>query len=131
MDHLRHQKYKNKRLENNFKTINISINDMDKFEKKELTKKRTFTKNIWYDWYNWLIKYIPEPLKKSVGRVKDQIMSLFKTKDYSKPVKTVNGRGKKESEENIIKNIRNLFKPKKRKKLKIEIIFSNNFFRNI
>ena len=44
MDHLRHQKYKNKWLENNFKPINISINDMDKFEKKELTKKRTFTK---------------------------------------------------------------------------------------
>ena len=44
MDHLRHQKYKNKRLENNFKPIHISINDMDEFEKKELTKKRTFTK---------------------------------------------------------------------------------------
>ena len=29
-DHLRHRKHKNKRLENNFKTINISINDMDK-----------------------------------------------------------------------------------------------------
>ena len=42
MDHLRHQKYKNKQLkystlelENNFKTINISINDIDKFEKKK------------------------------------------------------------------------------------------------
>ena len=41
MDHLRHQKYKNKQLENstlelenNFRPINISINDMDKFEKK-------------------------------------------------------------------------------------------------
>ena len=41
MDRLRHQKYKNKRLrnstlelENNFKPINISITDMDKFEKK-------------------------------------------------------------------------------------------------
>ena len=30
MDHLRHQKYKNKRLENNFKTSNVSINHMDK-----------------------------------------------------------------------------------------------------
>ena len=49
MDRLRHQKYKNKRLENNFKPINISINDMIKFEKKELRKKRTFTKNAWYD----------------------------------------------------------------------------------
>ena len=49
MDHLRHQKYKNKslkdkwvlkvkniilELENYFKPINILINDMDKFEKK-------------------------------------------------------------------------------------------------
>ena len=43
-----------------------------------------------------------------MGRVKDQIMSLFKTKDYSKPeiVKTVHGGGKKKSEENIIKSIR-------------------------
>ena len=55
MDHLRLQKYKIKRLENNFKTINISTSDIDKFEKKELTKKRTFTKNTWYDCYDWLI----------------------------------------------------------------------------
>ena len=41
MDHLRHPKYKNKQLnnsnlqlKNNVKLINISINDMDKFEKK-------------------------------------------------------------------------------------------------
>ena len=41
MDHLRHQEYKNKQLknsslewENNFKPMNISTNDMDKFEKK-------------------------------------------------------------------------------------------------
>ena len=66
MNHLRHQKYENKRLQNSFKSINISINDMDKFgeKKKELTKKRTFTKNTWYDWHDWLINYIPEPIKK-------------------------------------------------------------------
>ena len=71
MDHLRHQKYKNKQLknsalelENDFKSINISINDMDKFEKKELTKKRTFTKNTWWDWYDWLINYVAEPKRK-------------------------------------------------------------------
>ena len=71
MDHLRHQKYKKKQLnsstlelENNFKSINISINGMDKFEKQELTKKRTFMKNARYDWYYWLINYIPKPIKK-------------------------------------------------------------------
>ena len=48
MNHLRHQKYKNKRLENNFKPINISINDI--ISKKRINKERT--KNIWYDWYD-------------------------------------------------------------------------------
>ena len=33
--------------------IDISINDIDKFEKKELTKKRIFTKNNWYDGRCW------------------------------------------------------------------------------
>ena len=84
-------------------------------KKKRTIRKRTFTKNTWYDWYDWLINHIPEPIKKTVGGVKDQIMSLFKTKDYSKPkcVKTVYGSGKKQSEENIIKSIRNLFNLKK------------------
>ena len=35
-------------------------------------------KNTWNDWYDWLIGYIPEPIIKSVGGVKDQIMSLFR-----------------------------------------------------
>ena len=41
-------------------------------------------------------------------------MSLFKTKNYSEPkrVKTVYGGGKKQSVENIIKSIRNLFQLK-------------------
>ena len=44
MNHLRHQKYKNKRLEKNLNTIKISINDMDKFEKK-LRKKNIYKKH--------------------------------------------------------------------------------------
>ena len=47
-------------------------------KKKELVKKRTFTKNTWYDWYNWLINYIPEPIKTTMDGVKDQIISLLK-----------------------------------------------------
>ena len=46
MGHQRHQKYKNKHLknsiaelENNFKPINIYINDTDEFEKKKRTNK--------------------------------------------------------------------------------------------
>ena len=42
-------------------------------------------------------------------------MSFFKTKDYSEPecVKTVYRSGKKQSEENLNKSIRNNFKLKK------------------
>ena len=36
------RKYKSKRLKNNFKTVNISVNDADKFEKIELKKKGLF-----------------------------------------------------------------------------------------
>ena len=59
--------------------------------------------------------------------VKDQFLSLFKTKKLTKPVKIVHGSGKKprklktkkESEgiiKNIIKNIKNLFELRKESK---------------
>ena len=59
-----------------FKPIFVSIDNMDKFEEKEVMKERIFTKNTWYD---WLINYIPEPIKKTMGGLKDQTISLFKT----------------------------------------------------
>ena len=57
------------------------------------------------------MNYISEPIKKSVGLVQDQMMSLFKTEDYigPEPVKTVYG------------SIRNLFQLKKEKKNKLKI----------
>ena len=67
MDHLRHQKYQNKRFKNKFEIINISINDMDKFEKKRTNKEENIY--IWYDCYDWLINYVPEPTQKTVGGV--------------------------------------------------------------
>ena len=50
-------------------------------------KKISPVQNTWYD---WLINYIYEPTRKSVGGFKDEIVSLFKT-NTSK----VYGRGKK------------------------------------
>ena len=90
---------------------------MNKFEQKEMEKKRP-SKNTRYD---WLINYIPRPIRKFVGH-KDKVVNLFKTntpKDYGKQV--MYGRGKKpikpktqnQSEKNIIKSIKNLFKLKK------------------
>ena len=42
------------------------IEDVDRFEKEEMKKKRS-TKNTWY---------IPEPIRKSLNFLKDKIMSL-------------------------------------------------------
>ena len=81
-------------------------------------KKIRPVKNTWYD---WLINYIPEPIRKNVGGLKDKVISYFRT---NTPKQRVYGKEKKLSKpkaQNKIKNIRNLFKlKKKKKKLKIE-----------
>ena len=69
-----------RQLELFFKPIIVSIDDMDKFELKEMKKIRP-VKNTWYD---WLINYIPEPIRKSVGDFKDKIVSHFKTNTPNK-----------------------------------------------
>ena len=53
----------------------MSIDDMNKFQEKEM-RKIIPIKNTWYD---WLINYIPEPIRKIVGGFKDTVISLFKT----------------------------------------------------
>ena len=94
---------------------------MDKFERKEMEKQRPIKST----WYECLINYIPEPIRKTVNGFEDKVVSLFETstsKDYGE--KTVYSRGKKPSkpktqnqfEENIIKSIRNLFKLKRETK---------------
>ena len=81
MNQLRHQKYKNKQLNNtrvlkvknsslelerDFKLVNISINDMDKLKKQKTSKEKKFYVNTWYDWYYWLNKlFLSLSLKKS------------------------------------------------------------------
>ena len=44
-------------------------------------KKIRPIKNSWYD---WLIKYIPEPIRNSVGGFKDKTVSLFKRTQLNK-----------------------------------------------
>ena len=37
---------------------------MDKYFKKRTNKEENIYKNTWYDWYDWLINFIPEPINK-------------------------------------------------------------------
>ena len=43
---------------------------------KELKDREVKIKSTWYD---WLIIYIPELIRKTIGGFKDKIVSLFKT----------------------------------------------------
>ena len=71
-----------------------------------------------YDCYDCLINYIPKPIKKSAGGVKGQNVSKFSMEVEKKSSKS---KIQQQSEENMIKSIRNLFKLKnKMKQLKIE-----------
>ena len=53
----------------------MSIDYKDKFQQKEMRKIRPI-KNTYYD---WLVNYIPESIRKSAGSFKDKIIILFKT----------------------------------------------------
>ena len=81
---------------------------MDKFEQKEMNEIWSF-KSTQYD---WLINYIPEPIRKSLDGFKDKIVSLFKTDTLKQ---TVYGKEMKLSKPKT-QNIRNLFILKKKKK---------------
>ena len=63
-------------------------------------KKIRTVKNTWHD---WLISYIPEPIRKSVGSFKDKVLSLFKT---NIPKQTVHGRGKELNKAKTQKNLK-------------------------
>ena len=91
----------------------MSIDNMDKFERKEMKKIRPI-KNTWYD---WLINYFPELIRKSVGGLKDKIVSLFTT---NTPKQTVYGRGEKLSKPKIQKTQKSFYLKIGKKEIKIE-----------
>ena len=72
-------------------------------KKKEMKKLRP----IQNTWYNWLINYIPEPIRKRASGFKDKIANVFKT---NTPKQTVYGRGKK------LNKPKKLTEPKKQNK---------------
>ena len=86
----------------------MAADEIDKFEQKEIQKIRPIKNN----WYDWLINYIPESMRKGAGEFKDKNVNFNKT---NSPKKAVYGRGKKLSKPKT-QNIRNLFILKKKKK---------------
>ena len=107
---LKHREVKTKREieELFFEPIIVSTDEMDKFEKKKMKNIRPI-KNTWYD---RLITYIPEPMRKSVDGFKEKTVIYLKT---NTPKQTMYGRGKKLSKPKT-QNIRHCFILKKKKR---------------
>ena len=87
---------------------------------KNIEKKYSST------WYDWLINYIPEPLRKSVNDFKDEVIILFKKYTTKQ---TVYGRGKKLSKPKTQKH--KFFYTKKRKKRKKDRLINDRIVRDI
>ena len=54
---------------------------MDIFEQQEMMKNRSVVKNKLNEWYDWLVGYVPKPIKEPVGnafsKVKNSVMKLY------------------------------------------------------
>ena len=55
--------------------------EMDIFEQQEMSKSRPQVKNKLNDWYDWLIYYVPKPIKDGASKAfrtfKDKVMGLY------------------------------------------------------
>ena len=55
---------------------------MDIFEQQEMSKSRPQVKSKLNKWYNWLINYVPKPIKDGASKAfktfKDKVMGLYK-----------------------------------------------------
>ena len=55
--------------------------EMDKFEKEEMKKSRPVVKNSLNEWHDWLIDYVPKPIKNAVSKAfsgeKNSILGLY------------------------------------------------------
>ena len=58
-----------------------SLQEMGEFEKEEMEKSRPVVKNRLNQWCDWLVDYVPKPIKNAVGkafsRAKNSILGLY------------------------------------------------------
>ena len=90
----------------------VSVNDMDKFDEKEVKKIRSF-KNTQYD---CLINYIPDLITKIVGGFKDKVANFFKT---NTPKQIMYRSGKKQIQQHQKSFYIKKIKKKQKKKIKL------------
>ena len=86
-----------RRLVLSVKTIS-SPQEMDEFEKEEIKKSMPVVKNRLNEWYDWLVDYVPKPIKNAVSKAfskaNNSILGL-----YDRAKKTLKDIAEKEAQE--------------------------------
>ena len=67
-------------------------------------KNKNIEKKYSNAWHDWLINYIPKPIRKVAGGFKDKVVSLFNT---NTPKLTVYGKGETKQTKNTKTTCRN------------------------
>ena len=69
--------------ENNIKINNPTLQEMDVFERQEMAKNRKVVTSKINKFYNWLINFVPEPIKDKASKtyklMKSKILGLYKS----------------------------------------------------
>ena len=100
--------------------IKREIEGMDRFVEEEMKNKITPIKNTWYD---WLINYIPKPMRKRVSVLEDKF--VFCKRNTPKQIVYVRWQKLSKPRKKILKRL--LYQKRTKKKLKLLEIFGNFF----
>ena len=70
----------------------LTVIEMDIFEKQEMSKHRPRVKEELKDWYDWLVNHVLEPITEKARRAfktfKDKIMGLYIRRKVKNPKKS-------------------------------------------
>ena len=59
--------------------VNIipSPQEMDEFKKEEMKKSRPVVKSKLNDWYDWLVDYVPNPIKNTINKAYLRVKKVY------------------------------------------------------
>ena len=75
---------------------------MDEFEKEDMKKSKPVVKNRLNEWYDWLVNYVPKPIKNAASKVFSRVIkNMLGLYDGAKKTlkSDVEGEAEKENQE--------------------------------
>ena len=85
--------------------MNLGRTEMDVFEQHEMARTRSAVKTKLNEWYDWIVDYVPESVKKPVSsafsKTKNHIMRLYG--DAKKKLGIESGSGRSKLKRSMVK----------------------------